>query len=440
MAADTSPQQALALAEQFPTPLFAWVSARALDAAERLRSTFDDVGMPIEWFYSYKTNYLPALCRLLHAHGFGAEVTCDEEWVLAAGMEAKPRLVVNGPSKSGRLLRAACEGGAWLVNLETDTDVDALEHAAGNARKPVRVGLRVSLPMAGQRGLDPSESWRAKGTSWQFGWALDGPGLPRALARVQRLPNVRLVALQAHLGGQIVDARMHLRAMDALIRLLRTWRSMTRTVEVLDLGGGFASGFVEKRRRGPLFELAQAMGIPTPTRVQREPELAMLAAGIRARQHACHQVGIQQLAFEPGRIVAEPAMVLVTRVVGRRDDGGRRHVVLDAGRGIAPSVRSDERRPIYFSRESAERVPAVLVGPHCHRGDVIQHCSVPTNLQVGDVVAIDAVGAYSLSEWAAHARRRPGVVDVQSGEWVWHPQTSEQFWAPVSPTPLLAET
>lgn len=420
--------RAFELARAHGTPLFLFCGSRLAAAAARFQAFMASIDFPVRASYSYKTNYLPALCNALHDFGFDAEITSTLEWNLATQLVDADGITVNGLGKTRSLIREVGLHPPRIINVETDSEIDVLE-AEVRDRESLRVGIRVCFSDIRQTGSDPSEELSTMRRSSKFGWELAGDAFLKAVARAVHSPVLDFSALQFHLGGQIVSADLYLTALDRLLDVIEVHSLAVGTVS---LGGGLASGWVAKRRRGPLFDLMTALGAEPAAEPQREPELEELARGLRERRIRLGATGVTELAFEPGRILAEPAMMLVAQVLSRRIDGERIHVVLDAGVNMLPACRSDEERPVVFEHDvdSQRGVLGELVGPLCHRGDRLGgSVPLPADVKVGSLVCIDAVGAYTFSDWVANAWLRPGVLDIHSEEWLWAPQTEESFWS-----------
>jgi diaminopimelate decarboxylase len=138
---------------------------------------------------------------------------------------------------------------------------------------------------------------------------------------------------------------------------------------------------------------------------------------------ACAALGItSRLLVEPGRsLVASAAVTLYTVGTIKNIEGVRTYVAVDGG-------MSDNPRPVLYGSgyeaflpraPDAERPRRVrLVGKHCESGDVLIHdAAVPTDLRVGDVIAVPVTGAYGHSMGSNYNKvPRPPVVFVRHGE------------------------
>jgi diaminopimelate decarboxylase len=104
-----------------------------------------------------------------------------------------------------------------------------------------------------------------------------------------------------------------------------------------------------------------------------------------------------QLAFEPGRMIAANAGVLVARVnhVHERPEG-RRFLVLDAAMNdlLRPAMYDayHDIRPV--TPREGEAGPYDVVGPVCETGDTFTRDRALPPLQPGDLVAFMSAGAY----------------------------------------------
>lgn len=424
--------RAFELGHRHQTPLFMFSADRLAAALSRFQSFTTKLDLETETYYSYKTNYLPALCRWLATAGIGAEVTSPIEWELASSLHNSQWIVVNGLGKCAdglmsRIVADPCRA-PHLVNLETDTEVTAVASRSADA-VPLRVGLRIAVPGAGEFGRDPSERRSLGGD--KFGWSVDGHAVVEVARRLRDGPvSVRLDALHLHFGSQLVTPKRYDLVLRRAVRLLERLRELGITITTLDLGGGIASGLVVKRRSGPLFDVARLIGIGPLTRAQQVPDLDGFAAVINSYTDRFTQLGVTQLLFEPGRFLAEPCMLAVAEVVAIRSDGPRRLAVLEVGTNSLKCWRSNESRPTSVDLLDGGGSETVeLVGPLCHRSDTFGKITTAGSIREGSLVCFDAVGAYTLGDWIANTWRRPAVYH-EDGSLLWAAQEAADLLSP----------
>jgi diaminopimelate decarboxylase len=121
-----------------------------------------------------------------------------------------------------------------------------------------------------------------------------------------------------------------------------------------------------------------------------------------------------EAAFEPGRLLAANAGVLLTRViqVTERADG-RKFLVLDAAMNdlMRPAMYDafHEVKPV-VPREGAE-IAYDIVGPVCETGDTFARGRPLAPLQAGDLVVFTGAGAYG-AVMSSEYNSRPLVPEV----------------------------
>jgi diaminopimelate decarboxylase len=166
--------------------------------------------------------------------------------------------------------------------------------------------------------------------------------------------------------------------------LVERLRSQGMAVERLDLGGG--------------------LGVPYFN--QPEPPGPDAYAAMIGR--VMHGLDIQ-FAFEPGRVIAANAGVLVARVlhVNERPEG-RQFLVLDA-------AMNDLLRPAMYDAfhdirpaqpREGERVVYDVVGPVCETGDTFTRDRALPPMQAGDLLAFMTAGAYGATMSSEYNSRR----------------------------------
>ena len=209
------------------SPLYVVDAARLADNAAAFRAPAPGAKRACEPYYSYKTNPVPGVLKMLHALGVGAEVASPWELWLALELGVAPeRIVFNGPGKTAESLEVAAARGVGLVNLNGREEVEPAAAAARARGKRLRVGVRVVPP--GTLG-------------GQFGERLDNGDALSAFRAARARPELDVVAIHAHANGEIAErARL-----DAFVAPLLAFSDVLSAelglaVEVIDVGGNLA--------------------------------------------------------------------------------------------------------------------------------------------------------------------------------------------------------
>jgi diaminopimelate decarboxylase len=213
-----------------------------------------------------------------------------------------------------------------------------------------------------------------------------------------------VAGLHVHVGSQLATAAAHESAAPLLAALAARCRDeLGWTPALVDAGGGFGVRHV-------LDEPAVDV-----TAILRRAAAAFLEAW-RAQE-----LPEPRLAFEPGRALVGPAGVTLYRVGAvKRAAEGLPWVAIDGGMSDNPRPQLYGARYAALLANGADR-PATadyaIAGKHCESGDVlIEHAHLP-QVRPGDLLAVPATGAYTLSMASNYnGVPRPAAVLVADGE------------------------
>jgi diaminopimelate decarboxylase len=128
---------------------------------------------------------------------------------------------------------------------------------------------------------------------------------------------------------------------------------------------------------------------------------------------------LPHLHLEPGRSLVARAGVAVYRVGAVKRRANKTWILTDGG------MTDNPRHALYGARYSCLRVAGPteaggervsIAGPYCESGDVVIEDLPMPRLEVGDLIAIPASGAYQLSMSSNYnGARRPAVVWLEAG-------------------------
>ena len=376
-----------ALAAEVGTPAYVYSTATLTrhygvlrDAIDAHPAAFGDALIAFAVKANSNLSVLATLARL----GSGADTVSEGEIrrALRAGVPAG-KIIFSGVGKTDAELAYALDVGVRQINVESPVELDRLIEVASEKNLYPDIAIRVN-PRIGAGG-------HAKITTGSEG---DKFGVPadEALAlyaRAAASPHVNPVGLACHIGSQIID----MTPLEAAFRLLRemtlSLRGQGLSVTRLDLGGG--------------------LGVPYSGGAETASvdDYAAMAAGVLD--------GLEvEAAFEPGRLLAANAGVLLARViqVTERADG-RRFLVLDAAMNdlVRPAMYDafHEVKPV--TPRDGERVAYDIVGPVCETGDTFARGRDLPPLQAGDLVVFTGAGAYG-AVMASEYNSRPLVPEV----------------------------
>jgi diaminopimelate decarboxylase len=376
------------LADRYGTPFYVYSSATI---RERYR-IFDHAfrGIPHSVCYSVKANSNLSILRLLAKMGCGFDVVSggELERVLTADRKAAKKVVFSGVGKTREELKAALKAGILLFNVESESELWALAECADQLRKTAPLALRVNPDVAAETHPYISTGLRQH----KFGVPIRAA---RALyAKASGSRGLKARGVSVHIGSQIVDVTPFGEAMARVAELVRLLRSDAHEIDYVDAGGGL--GIAYDHADAPDFSdytAAYANALATPLR----------------------GLGLH-LLLEPGRSIVGPAGVLLTSVIYKKENDGKRFVVVDAGMNdlIRPALYGAYHQIVAVSRTSAgatAREIVDVVGPVCETGDFFAHDRELPVVAEGGLLAILDAGAYGMA-LASNYNTRPRPAEV----------------------------
>lgn len=317
--------------------------------------------------YAVKANSNLAVLRHFALLGAGADVVSEGELrrALAAGV-APERIIFSGVGKTAAEMDAALASGIHQINVESVPELRRLSEVAGAVGRIARIGIRVNPDVDAQTHAKIATGRKEN----KFGIGLDDAIAAYRLAA--ELPGIEPVGLAVHIGSQITEREPFRRAFERLAELILELRALGLTVDRVDLGGGLAVRY----------------------HAERTLELAGYARLVRDMFGPLDLA----LAFEPGRVLAAPAGLLVASVVYLKDASAKRFVILDAAMNdlIRPALYDawHDIVPVRLPGPGASLAPADVVGPVCETGDTFARDRELPPFAEGDLVALTAAGAY----------------------------------------------
>ncbi len=386
------PYDAAQLMARFGSPLFV-VSEVALRGQYRaFLDTFEADGIDTRVAYSYKTNYLPAICAILHEEGAWAEIVSGMEYELALALGVDPReIIFNGPYKTRDELHKALGQGS-IVAIDNSDELNAVGEVANALGNACRVGLRVNF----QFGATP---WT------KFGFSHDNGDAQRALERIAADPLMDLELLHNHSGTFLLNHEMYGKSTEILIDTARRARELGLAPTMIDLGGGYPSS----NRLKPAYD------VPGGSK-GRQNSLFPYGEAILGRLHDAKELfgGRPTLVLEPGRAIVDSAVQLLCSVVGTKDVVGRgKALIVNAGVNLVPTAYWYEHKVDANTngQRSDDKLESVDVyGPLCMQVDVLRERALLPRRAVGDPIVISNVGAYCQTQSMQFIQPRPATV------------------------------
>lgn len=377
-----------AIADAVGTPVYAYSRATLAGNARAFRDALA-ILPSVHIAFAVKANPNLAVLKVLAKEGYGADVVSggELERALAAGMPAGD-IVFSGVGKTEAELVRALEAGIGQFNLESEeegVELAALAAARGlRAAAALRVNPDVDAGTHGKISTGKADN--------KFGVPYDRAA--DMFARLAVLPGLTMRGLAVHIGSQLSKLEPLESAFGRMGELLRALRDAGHTVTHMDLGGGLGVAY----KSGDVF-----------------PGPADYAAMI-ARATAGWDV---TLMFEPGRVIAGDAGVLITRVVRVKPGIAAPFVIIDAAMNdLARPALYDSWHDFWAVAPGGARMTANIVGPICESSDTFAVDRDIDAVKAGDLAIFRTAGAYGATMANTYNSRAlvPEVM-VDGGRW-----------------------
>ncbi|HUA15377.1 MAG TPA: diaminopimelate decarboxylase [Verrucomicrobiae bacterium] len=382
----------LTLARKYGTPLYVYSTATI---AERY-AAFDNAfrGLPHTICYSVKANSNLTILRLLAQKGAGFDVVSGGELkrVLAASRKSAAKVVFSGVGKTREELTAALRAGILLFNVESESELGVLAECAGRLRKPAPIALRVNPDVAAETHPYISTGLHKHKFGVPVGEAR------RLYAKAASMGGLKVRGVSVHIGSQITDVAPFGEAMERVADLVRALRSDGHRIDYVDAGGGLGIPYDHPDAgdfSGRVAAYARALDVPL--------------RGLKVR-----------LLMEPGRSIIGPAGMLLTSVIYKKANNGKRFLIVDAAMNdlIRPALYAAHHEivPVKIGEDSALAAEVSdVVGPVCETGDFFARDRKLPLVAEGDLLAILDSGAYGMALSSNYnTRPRPAEVLVKA--------------------------
>jgi len=327
-----------------------------------------------------------AVLKTLARLGAGMDVVSGGEYARAkaAGVSGA-KIVFSGVGKTPDEMRMALEGGIRQFNVESEPELQLLSHVAKAMGREAPVTIRVNP--------DVDAKTHAKIAT---GKSENKFGIPIAKARevyamAARLPGIRVVGIDVHIGSQLTDLDPYRAAFEKVAELTQTLRADGHNIARIDLGGGLGIPYMSTNDAPPL---------PSDYGQIVRETVGDLGAAIE---------------IEPGRLIAGNAGLLVSEVLFVKEGEGRDFLILDAAMNdlIRPAMYEAHHDivPVKEMPPGIEPQPYDIVGPVCESGDTFAKQRLMPPLSAGSLVAFRSAGAYG-AVMASEYNSRPLIPEV----------------------------
>jgi len=377
---------------EFGSPLFVISEKTIRETYKKAKHAFTTRYPKVQFAWSYKTNYLDAVCRVFHSEGSWAEVVSGFEYdkALLNGVKGS-QIIFNGPDKNDEDLKKAVENDS-LIHIDHFDEMYSIIALSETLGKKPKVAIRVNM----DTGVYPM--WDRFGFNYENGDAWD------AINRIMVNEKLELVGLHAHIGTYMMSANTYKIAAGKLADLAYGIEKKYGVhIKYIDMGGGFAS---QNTLKGAYYPGSDTT--PTFSEYAEAISAAILNSNLDPRN-------LPTLILETGRALVDDAGYLLgTVIANKRLSSGNRATIVDVGVNLLFTSFWYEHEVYPAAPVSDHLEETTLYGPLCMNIDVLREAIAFPLLKKGDHFVVKRIGAYNMTQWMQFITLRPNVVMIDT--------------------------
>ena len=347
------PKRIRALIKLHGTPLLVLEKKKLIEEYQRFKKLLPRVRL----FYAIKANPHPDIIRTFRDLGGSYDVASEGEMrhVLAQGV-SPDRIIFANTVKRPEALEFCRKSRINFVTFDNEPELYKIaKHAPG-----CRVLARLKVSNMGS----------IVELSLKFG--ADQDQIVPMLAKAKAL-GLKPEGISFHVGSQCTNIENYERAFEAAAHIMREAKSKGIPFKIVDIGGGMPIRHFDH----------DTFTLDSFARQMRQELDRLFPKDI-------------EIIAEPGRALSGPAGMLITRVVGRAIRNNKNYYYLDDGvYGDFSGQVFDHCKYQFKTLKRGQKFASILAGPTCDSFDTISMSEELPELDVGDVVYVPNIGAYS---------------------------------------------
>ncbi|MBE6537068.1 MAG: diaminopimelate decarboxylase [Ruminococcaceae bacterium] len=391
----------LPLAKKYGTPLYLYDEARIRERCRTyLTAVKEGFGGRGKVLYASKAASFKRLYEIMNEEGMGIDVVSSGEIysALSAGFPLE-NAYFHSNNKTDYDIEYAIENGIGYFVVDNAEELYAINRIAA------RFGVKQKVLLRLTPGIDP-HTYAAVATGKvdsKFGSAIETGQAEEITKLALSLENVRLMGFHCHVGSQVFDSDVYLRAADVMLDFVAyIYKNEGFLAKELDIGGGYGVRYIESQ---PTIDIAKNIEEVARFMKSKAAELS---------------IELPLVSFEPGRsIVADAGLTLYTVGTVKNIPGYKTYVSVDGGMTDNPrfALYGSPYTILPVMEDNDDNITCSVVGRCCESGDILQENVTLPRLKRGDIIACLTTGAYHYSMSSNYNRiPKPPVVMLSEGE------------------------
>ena len=371
------------IVEEVETPFYLYSKAtlqrhfRILDEALKLKNKLI--------CFAVKANSNISVLKSLIEEGAGADVVSQGEIyrALQAGCDPK-KIVFSGVAKTREEIRYALQEEVLQFNCESREEIIMIDEEAAKLREVASIAIRINPDVDAKTIAEISTGKKGN----KFGVDIDKA--ENVIEFSLALQNINLQSISVHIGSQITELEPFEKAFRKTFSFVQEIeKKFSINLPRIDLGGG--------------------IGVPYGDNEVIEPQdYGKLVTDLVAEFSFLEKI----IMFEPGRLIAANAGILVTKVILVKETEHTNFAMVDSAMNDFKRPCLYGAKPVFIANEQAQATDFYdVVGPVCESTDIFSKNTKLPKLQEGSILAIRSTGAYG-AVMASEYNSRPLIPEI----------------------------
>ena len=370
------------IAKQVGTPFYLYSASSIARSYAKL--AFALSGLKYSISYAVKANSNIAILKHLGSLGAGMDIVSSGEYLRAksAGI-AGDRIVFSGVGKTMDEMAIAIEGGIKQFNVESESELTALNSVAKNLGKRIPIVIRVNpdIDALTHEKISTGRSDNKFGIPYREAIEF--------FEKASKFSNLEVSGLAVHIGSQLTDLEPFKRTFVKIAEMVAVLKNKNYNIKRIDLGGGIGISYSDGTKVIDLQEYANTI----------KTTLGHLDC---------------EFEFEPGRFLVGNSGLFICSVIYFKSLENRKFLVIDGAMNdlMRPAMYDAYHEAIPINNlKSSSTVKMDIVGPVCETSDTFcRDRNFPLAAE-GDLIAFCSAGAYG-AVMASEYNSRPLIPEV----------------------------
>ncbi|MFX1590545.1 MAG: alanine racemase [Promethearchaeota archaeon] len=338
-------------------PIMIFLENRIRENVRNFNETFRKVFNNFQGFYSFKANFLPEICQIIHSEGLGAELVGILELNLALKLGfPSNKIIVGGPYLSNELIEESVRNEVKEIIIYNLKDIERINKTAIKFKKLQNICLRIN-----------SQKYRSK-----LGVELSDRNLKYLNSLSRKLKNVKFTTILSHYTTQMNNIDQYKKNIKNIAQTLQILNKQKILIENVNLGGGFPEASI-----------------------MHKSQLEQIAIQMKNILDS-YELNYNNIYFEPGRYFVGDAGVFLTSITKVTNN---RWIFLNIGNNICPKFARNSLRFYNASKINyPHKYKTSIAGIMPTDQDVLaKDFFLTEKLDEQDIILITNVGAYTLT-------------------------------------------